>query len=59
MIHDTTVLGRPDMVKMSYSVAKDFKAEAVIIIANEKITKQVVYGLEARGVPAYGAIWDS
>lgn len=59
VIWDTTTQGRPDMVRLSYNMAKDFDAEAVIIIANEKITKRVVYGLETRGVPAYGAIWDS
>ncbi|CRK15267.1 hypothetical protein BN1723_010606, partial [Verticillium longisporum] len=59
VIHDTKKLGRPDLVKMGYNLAKSFNAEAVIIIANEKITKKVVYGLETRGVPAYGAIWDS
>ncbi|KAH6988199.1 AMP-binding enzyme [Ilyonectria sp. MPI-CAGE-AT-0026] len=59
VIHDTKRLGRPDLVKMGFNLAKGFKAEAVIIIANEKITKKVVYGLETRGMPAYGAIWDS
>ena len=34
-------------------------AEAVIVIANKKLTWQVVYGMESRGIPAYGAIWDS
>lgn len=59
VIWDTNKLGRPDMVKLSYNLAKQFKAEAVIVIANEKITKNIVYGLETRGVHAYGAIWDS
>ncbi|KAH6883978.1 hypothetical protein B0T10DRAFT_609132 [Thelonectria olida] len=59
VIHDIKIFGRPDLVKMGYNLVKSFKAEAVIIIANEKITKKVVYGLETRGVPAYGAIWDS
>ncbi|KAF4465907.1 non-ribosomal peptide synthetase [Fusarium albosuccineum] len=59
VIHDTKKQGRPDLVKMGYNLVKSFQAEAVIIIANEKITKKVVYGLETRGVPAYGAIWDS
>ena len=59
VIHDTRTQGRPDLVKMGYNLAKQFDAEAVIIIANEKITKKVVYGLETRGMPAYGAIWDS
>ncbi|KAI9170688.1 Adenylate-forming reductase [Paramyrothecium foliicola] len=33
--------------------------EAVVIISNMKVTKKVVYGLESRGIPAYGAIFDS
>lgn len=33
--------------------------EAVVIISNQKVTRKVVYGLEARGVAAYGAIFDS
>ncbi|KAK2028252.1 AMP-binding enzyme [Colletotrichum zoysiae] len=59
VIHDTKTMGHPDLVKMGYNMVKIFQAEAVIIIANEKITKKVVYGLETRGIPAYGAIWDS
>ncbi|KAH6634625.1 AMP-binding enzyme [Chaetomium sp. MPI-SDFR-AT-0129] len=59
VIHDTRRLGRPDLVMMAYNLAKSFGAEAVIIIANEKISKKVVYGLETRGMHAYGAIWDS
>ncbi|OAA69728.1 AMP-dependent synthetase/ligase [Cordyceps fumosorosea ARSEF 2679] len=59
VIHDTATKGRPDLVKMAYNLASSFRAEAVIVIANEKITKKLVYGLETRGVPAYGAIWDS
>ncbi|KAM3497979.1 hypothetical protein MY10362_008687 [Beauveria mimosiformis] len=59
VIHDTATKGRPDLVKMGYKMAVASDAEAVIIIANEKITKKVVYGLETRGIPAYGAIWDS
>lgn len=59
VIHDTVKSGRPDLVKMSFHTAKSFGAEAVIIIANEKITRKVVYGLETRGIAAYGAIWDS
>lgn len=59
VIHDTRSQGRPDLVRMGYNMARGFGAEAVIIIANEKITKKVVYGLQSRGMPAYGAIWDS
>lgn len=35
------------------------QCEAVVVISNQKVTKKVVYGLESRGVPAYGAIFDS
>jgi hypothetical protein len=35
------------------------QCEAVVIISNQKVTRKVVYGLESRGVPAYGAIFDS
>lgn len=59
VIWDTKAQGRPDLVRMGYNLARDFNAEAVVIIANEKITKKVVYGLETRGLPAFGAIWDS
>ncbi|KAI9862672.1 MAG: hypothetical protein M1813_004168 [Trichoglossum hirsutum] len=59
IIYDTKLLGRPDLVRMAYQAAVEFEAEAVIIIANERITKKVVYGLETRGIAAYGAIWDS
>ncbi|KJZ68650.1 hypothetical protein HIM_11956 [Hirsutella minnesotensis 3608] len=58
-IHDTRLKGRPDLVTMGYNLAHDFGAEAVMVIANEKVTKKVVYGLETRGITAYGAIWDS
>ncbi|KPM34394.1 hypothetical protein AK830_g12185 [Neonectria ditissima] len=59
VIHDTKRLGRPDLVRMGFNLAQSFGAEAVIVIANEKITKKIVYGLETRGVCAFGAIWDS
>lgn len=59
VIHDTKSNGRPDLVRMGFNLAQSFEAEAVLIIANEKITKKVVYGIESRGIPAFGAIWDS
>ncbi|KAF7562593.1 hypothetical protein G7046_g1545 [Stylonectria norvegica] len=42
VIHDTKLLGRPDLVRMGFNLARSFDAEAVIIIANEKITKKIV-----------------
>ena len=59
VIWDTNEKGRPDLVQLAYEAYRDFEAEAVICISNKKLTWQVVYGLESRGIPAYGAIWDS
>jgi hypothetical protein len=58
-IWDTSRDGKPDMVALAYAAYRDFGAEAVICISNKKLTWQVVHGLERRGIPAYGAIWDS
>ncbi|RSN45209.1 hypothetical protein DMC64_20450 [Amycolatopsis sp. WAC 04197] len=58
-IWDTGSHGKPDMVDLAYAAYRDFGAEAVICISNKKLTWQVVHGLERRGIPAYGAIWDS
>ncbi|KAH8588503.1 hypothetical protein B0O99DRAFT_524889 [Bisporella sp. PMI_857] len=59
IIHDTKTQGRPDMVAITYRLYKESGAEAVLIISNQKVTQLVVYGLESRGIPAYGAIFDS
>ncbi|MEV3972496.1 hypothetical protein AB0K68_30810 [Streptomyces sp. NPDC050698] len=59
LIHDTSRHGKPDMVRLAHEAFRDFGAEAVICISNKKLTWQVVHGLERRGIPAYGAIWDS
>jgi hypothetical protein len=59
LIWDTDENGRPDLIKLAYEAHRDFDAEAVIVISNKKLTWQVVYGMESRGIPAYGAIWDS
>ena len=56
---DTRVHGKPDMVKLTYRLVKEFEAEAVVIISNEPLTRKVVYGMMSRGIPAFGAIWDS
>jgi len=59
IIWDTDQQGTPDLVKLAYKVYREFDAEAVIVIANKKLTWRVVEAMESRGIPAYGAIWDS
>lgn len=59
VIHNTKTMGRPDMVAITYRLLRESGAEAVCIISNKKLTQMVVYAMEARGIPAYGAIFDS
>ncbi|TFK21474.1 nonribosomal peptide synthetase 12 [Coprinopsis marcescibilis] len=59
VIYDTRKHGKPDMVKLVLRLVKEFDAEAVAIISNEPLTQKVVYGMMSRGIPAFGAIWDS
>ncbi|GLB34658.1 putative adenylate-forming reductase, a natural product biosynthesis enzyme that resembles non-ribosomal peptide synthetases, yet serves to modify one substrate, rather than to condense two or more building blocks [Lyophyllum shimeji] len=59
VIYDTRKHGKPDMVKLTYRLVKEFNAEAVVIISNQTLTEKVVYGMVSRGIPAFGAIWDS
>ena len=59
IIWDTEKYGKPDLAKLAYQAWRDFEAEAVICISNKKTTWYVVYEMESRGIPAFGAIWDS
>ncbi|CAI6337822.1 unnamed protein product [Periconia digitata] len=59
IIHNTRTQGKPDMSLMAWKLYKESGAEAVCVISNKMLTQQVVYGLESRGIPAYGAIFDS
>ncbi|MEV6237649.1 hypothetical protein [Lentzea sp. NPDC051838] len=59
VVWDTTTSGKPDLVALAYDACRRFDAEAVICISNKPTTWQIVEELECRGIPAYGAIWDS
>jgi len=59
VIIDTRVTGRPNLVQLAYNLYIESQAEAVFCISNRKLTRKVVYGMESRGVPAFGPIWDS
>lgn len=58
-IIDTRFVKRPDLVTLAYQVYHESGAEAVLVISNPKLTRKVVYGMESRGVPGFGPIWDS
>ena len=59
LVWDTVRDGKPDLVELALRAHREFDAEAVICISNKNTTWHVVEELEARGVPAFGAIWDS
>ncbi|KAF3007642.1 hypothetical protein E8E13_008603 [Curvularia kusanoi] len=59
LVLDTDELGRPDLLLVAYRMYVEVGAEAVFVLSNERVTRMVVGGLEKRGVPAYGPIWDS
>ena len=59
MIIDSRASGRPDMVALAYHMFMQTDAEAVFCISNPELTRKVVYGMESRGIPAYGPVWDS
>ncbi|KAF2161739.1 hypothetical protein M409DRAFT_69547 [Zasmidium cellare ATCC 36951] len=59
IIIDTKKTGTPDLAGIVYASYREIGAEAVVIISNQKVTEKVVYTLETRGVPAFGAIFDS
>lgn len=58
-IVDTKVEGRPNMVLLAYQLYVESGAEAVFVISNPSLTKKIIYGMESRGVPAFGPVWDS
>lgn len=59
LVWDSKRDGRPDMVALTLRLYKEMNAEAVFVVSNPKLTKQLVYGCESRGVPAYGPVFDS
>ncbi|GAB3891075.1 hypothetical protein GCM10029964_063650 [Kibdelosporangium lantanae] len=59
VVWDTDSRGKPDLLTLAHQAYLDSGAEAVICISNKKTTWHIVEELEARGIPAFGAIWDS
>lgn len=59
IIINTSIAGRPDLVRLTYDLYVSSGAEACFIISNSKVTRRVVYALESRGVPIFAPIFDS
>ncbi|XP_022848067.1 uncharacterized protein LOC111370547 [Olea europaea var. sylvestris] len=59
IIHDTAVLGRPNVSQMSVDTAKKWGAEVVIVTSNPEGSRDVVNACKDAGIAAFGPIWDS
>ncbi|KAG5515702.1 hypothetical protein RHGRI_036676 [Rhododendron griersonianum] len=59
IVHDTAVLGRPNVSQMTVDAARNWGAEAVIVTSNPEGSRDVVNSCKAAGIPAFGPIWDS
>ncbi|CAA0817824.1 Unknown protein [Striga hermonthica] len=59
IVHDTAVMGRPNVAEMSVKTAKGFGAEVVIVTSNPEGSRDVVDACKAAGFAAFGPIWDS
>ncbi|KAK6124213.1 hypothetical protein DH2020_042049 [Rehmannia glutinosa] len=59
IVHDTAVLGRPNVSEMSVDAARRFGAEVVIVTSNPEGSRDVVNACKAAGIAAFGPIWDS
>lgn len=59
IVVDTEKTGRGRLHALAYSMFLESGAEAAVVISNPVVTKKVVYALETRGIPVFGAIFDS
>ncbi|CAN0892229.1 Adenylate-forming reductase 06235 [Linum grandiflorum] len=61
IVHDTTLMGRPNVSQMSVNAAQNWLAEVVIVTSNPKGSRDVVNACndDGNGIPAFGPIWDS
>ncbi|KAJ6416689.1 hypothetical protein OIU84_002539 [Salix udensis] len=59
IVHDTAVLGRPNVSQMSVEAAKKWGAEVVVVTSNPEGSRDIVNSCKAAGIAAFGPIWDS
>ncbi|KAJ8761384.1 hypothetical protein K2173_001515 [Erythroxylum novogranatense] len=59
IVHDTAVVGRPNVSQMSVDTARKWGAEVVIVTSNPEGSRDVVNACKSAGIAAFGPIWDS
>ncbi|CAL4948744.1 unnamed protein product [Urochloa decumbens] len=59
IVHDTAVMGRPNVGALAVDAARRWGSEVVIVTSNPEGSRDVVTGCNEAGIPAFGPIWDS
>ncbi|CAN0853314.1 Adenylate-forming reductase 06235 [Linum grandiflorum] len=59
IVHDTALMGRPNVSQMSVDAAQKWGAEVVVVTSNPEGSRDVVNACKGAGIPAFGPIWDS
>jgi len=59
IVHDTAVMGRPDVAALAVDAARRWGSEVVVVTSNPEGSRDVVTGCNEAGIPAFGPIWDS
>nr|GEZ18099.1 adenylate-forming reductase 03009 [Tanacetum cinerariifolium] len=59
IVHDTSVMGRPNLSEMSVEAARKWGAEVVIVTSNPEGSRDVVNACKRKGISAFGPTWDS
>ncbi|XP_065879496.1 adenylate-forming reductase 06235-like [Euphorbia lathyris] len=59
IVHDTAILGRPNVSEMSVEIAKKWGAQVVFVTSNPEGSRDIVNACNAAGIPGFGPIWDS
>ncbi|CAN6444262.1 unnamed protein product [Victoria cruziana] len=59
IIHDTAVLGRPNVAELVLKAAERWSPEMVVVTSNPEGSRDVVNACKHAGIPAFGPIWDS
>nr|CAB3477604.1 unnamed protein product [Digitaria exilis] len=58
IVHDTAVMGRPNVAALAVDAARRCGSEVVVVTSNPEGSRDVVRGCNKAGIPAFGPIWD-
>ncbi|OEL36552.1 hypothetical protein BAE44_0002429 [Dichanthelium oligosanthes] len=59
IVHDTAVMGRPNVAALTVDAARRWGSEVVVVTSNPEGSMDVVRGCKKAGIAAFGPIWDS